>query len=108
WLCFTPVHAEEWARFRGPNGSGVSDTHPLPVQFGRERNLVWKASVRPGNSSPVLTNDRIFLTAHEDSKLLVLCLDRRTGTILWQKSLTKERTERRSLMNDPATPTPVI
>jgi outer membrane protein assembly factor BamB len=107
WLCFATTHAEDWTRFRGPNGSGISDTHPLPVQFGPERNLVWKTKVRPGNSSPVLTNDRIFLTAHENSMLLALCLDRRTGAILWQKSVTKERTERRSLMNDPATPTPV-
>jgi outer membrane protein assembly factor BamB len=107
WLCFAAVHAEDWARFRGPNGSGVSDTHPLPIQFGPETNLVWKASLRPGNSSPVLTSRHIFLTAHEDSKLLVLCLDRLTGTILWERGVRKERTERRSLVNDPATPTPV-
>ena len=85
WLCFTTTHAEDWTRFRGPNGSGVSDTHPLPVQFGPGKNLVWKASLRPGNSSPVLTNDRIFLTAHEDSKVLVLCLDRRGGRFSGRK-----------------------
>ena len=37
----------------------------------------------------------------------VLALDGNTGKILWRSSIVKERTERRSLMNDAATPTPV-
>ncbi|HEX2523681.1 MAG TPA: PQQ-binding-like beta-propeller repeat protein, partial [Terriglobia bacterium] len=106
-LCLSAVQADHWTRFRGPNGLGVTDTGPLPTEFGPTKNLLWKATVPPGNSSPVLTKEHIFLTAYEDSNLLVLCLDRATGETLWRSSVVKERTERRSLMNDAATPTPV-
>jgi outer membrane protein assembly factor BamB len=48
-----------------------------------------------------------LLTAYEGQKLLVIWIDSQTGRTLWQRSIVKERSERRSLMNDPATPTPV-
>src|SRR5215210_4339920 len=78
---------EEWSQFRGPNGSGVSTSTGLPVEFGPEKNVIWKTALPPGHSSPVLTRDRIFVTAHtkadannkDNYKLLVICLDRQTG-----------------------------
>jgi outer membrane protein assembly factor BamB len=106
WLCGTFTHASDWSRFRGPNGSGVSGARNLPVVFDPRKNVVWKAVVPPGHSSPILTNNRIFLTAYEDQKLLVICLERSTGKELWRRSLVKNRSERRSAGNDPATPTP--
>ncbi len=74
---FTTVVADEWTQFRGPNGTGVSETKNLPTEFGPKKNVVWKADLPPGHSSPVLTRDRIFVTAHEKDTLLVICLDRR-------------------------------
>ncbi|HRJ17485.1 MAG TPA: hypothetical protein PLF84_00515, partial [Bryobacteraceae bacterium] len=44
--------APEWTRFRGPNGTGVNESGPLPVEFGREKNLVWRTALAPGYSSP--------------------------------------------------------
>ena len=29
----------EWARFRGPNGSGVSESGALPTEFGPAKNV---------------------------------------------------------------------
>jgi hypothetical protein len=37
----------EWPQFRGPNASGVSDESKLPVEFGPDRNVVWKTAVPP-------------------------------------------------------------
>jgi outer membrane protein assembly factor BamB len=100
--------ADEWPRFRGPNGSGVTDSRNLPVEFGPKQNVVWKAGVPPGHSSPVLTNDRIFLTAaYAGQQLFVICLDRSSGKELWSRTVVMERSERRTAPNDPATPTPV-
>jgi hypothetical protein len=31
---------ENWSRFRGPNGSGVSASTRVPVEFGPEKNVV--------------------------------------------------------------------
>jgi outer membrane protein assembly factor BamB len=107
WLCSTSLHAEQWSRFRGPNGSGVTDAHNLPVEFGSEQNVAWKGSIPPGNSYPILADGRIFLTAYEGQKLFVICVDSQNGRTLWQRNIIKERSERRSLTNGPGTPTPV-
>src|SRR5215213_6082786 len=60
--------AEDWPQFRGPNGSGVSVSTGLPEAFGPEKNLVWKTPLPPGHSSPVLTRDRVFVTAYAEEK----------------------------------------
>ena len=99
--------ADEWTQFRGPNGSGVSETKGLPTEFGPNKNVVWKTELPPGHSSPVLTRDRIFVTAHSNNKLLVICLDRQTGKILWQREAPRLREGRLQNVNGPASPTPV-
>ena len=99
--------SEDWSRFRGPNGSGVSETSGLPVHFGPGQNVAWKTALPPGHSSPVLTDDRIFLTAFEGKELLTYCLDRATGKILWRRVAQRDRFEKLDERNSPASPTPV-
>jgi outer membrane protein assembly factor BamB len=103
--------AEDWSQFRGPNGTGVSATTGLPIEFGPEKNVVWKTALPPGHSSPVLTRNRIFVTAHtkekQNYKLLVICLDRQTGKLLWQREVPRLRVGRLQLVNGPASPSPV-
>jgi len=74
---------ESWSRFRGPNGTGVSDATGLPVSFGPGKNVRCKTPLPPGHSSPVLSESRLFLTAHSPDKerytLFVIGLDRKTG-----------------------------
>src|SRR5687768_14391750 len=53
--------AENWSRFRGPNGTGVSAATNLPVEFGPEKSVKWKTPLPPGHSSPVFTDTHIFL-----------------------------------------------
>jgi outer membrane protein assembly factor BamB len=111
WLTLSTAGAEDWPQFRGPNGTGVSTTVGLPVEFGPQKNVIWKTELPPGHSSPVLTRDRIFLTAHskdkENHKLLVFCLDRQKGTVLWQREVPRAQTGRLQLVNGPASPSPV-
>jgi outer membrane protein assembly factor BamB len=110
-MSMTWAVAEDWSQFRGPNGSGVSPSTGLPAEFGPNKNLIWKAALPPGHSSPVLTRDRIFVTAHtnekENYKLLVICLDRQTGKALWQREVPRTRTGRLQNVNGPASPSPV-
>ena len=85
------LRPETWSRFRGANGTGIV-TEDYVIEFGDKKNLLWKRPIPPGKSSPVLTESRIFLTAEEGEKLVVLCLDRKTGKtgrkerlrLLWQ------------------------
>src|SRR5262245_12308404 len=111
-LCLaTAVAAEDWSQFRGPNGTGVSVTTGLPTEFGPDNNVVLKATLPPGHSSPVLTRNHIFLTAHsaekENHKLFVICLERQTGKQLWQREVPRSHGGRLQNVNGPASPSPV-
>ena len=44
-VCVVQSTAGDWPRFRGPNGSGISDSTELPVEFGPQKNLLWKVKV---------------------------------------------------------------
>jgi outer membrane protein assembly factor BamB len=103
----TAALAEDWTQFRGPNGSGVSTSKGVPETFGPTKNVVWKTELPAGHSSPVLTRDRIFVTAHTKEKLLVICLDRQTGKILWQREAPRAHAGRLQNVNGPASPSPV-
>lgn len=105
------ANAEDWTQFRGPNGIGVSTSTGLPEKFGPDKNVLWKTELPPGHSSPVLTSDRIFVTAHtqekENYQLLVLCLDRQTGKLLWQREVPRSIPGRLQNVNGPASASPV-
>ena len=103
----TVIANDEWSQFRGPNGNGVSATTGLPAEFGPNKNVVWKTALPPGHSSPVLTRDRIFVTAHDSNALFVIALDRQTGKILWQKQVPRNKVGKFQNVNGPASPTPV-
>jgi outer membrane protein assembly factor BamB len=106
-FCSGIAAASDWPRFRGPNGSGVSDDTRLPVHFGPTHNVIWKTSLPQGHSSPVVVGDRIYLTAYSDKSLLTICLSRTTGEVLWRRAVPRKSTERYHERNTPASPTPV-
>src|SRR5262245_21857624 len=105
----------EWSRFRVPNGTGVSDATNLPVEFGPEKNVVWKTSLPAGHSSPVLARTRIYVTAHTpidaknkaDYQLFVIALDRKTGKELWRREIPRVNKGRLDNTNGHDTATPV-
>lgn len=106
-LCLTAAADDDWSRFRGPNGTGLSESRNLPVEFGPEKNVVWKTPLPPGHSSPVLSRNRIFLTAIEENSLYVVALDRRSGRLLWKKDVPRPRENKLLKPNNPASPSPV-
>ncbi len=99
--------AADWTQFRGPNGSGVSPSKNIPERFDSQKNLLWKTPLPAGHSSPVFTEDRIFVTAFEGKALLTICLDRSTGKILWRQPAPRQREESFQPTNGPASPSPV-
>ena len=101
------LSAADWTRFRGPNGSGVAGVTGLPVEFGPQKNLLWKTPLPRCHSSPILAAGRIFLTAFEGEKLLTLGLDGNTGKILWQRGIVRTRQARHHDNNNAASPSPV-
>jgi len=94
------AQAEDWTRLRGPAGSGTSDDAGLPTTWSADENIVWKTAMPGfGSSTPITLGDKIYLTAYSgygldrnepgeqaDLRQHVLCIDRATGKILWDKS----------------------
>ncbi len=79
--------ADEWSRFRGPNGSGVAAA--VPAGFGPEHQL-WRVPLPGrGHSSPVVAGGRVFLQAAsaDGGKRHLLALDAATGTTAWRVDL---------------------
>lgn len=95
-----------WTQFRGPNGSGVCDECRPPVAFGPGRHQLWKVSVPPGHSSPVLWDDHVFLTAVEGGRLWTIALRARDGRERWRRPAPVEILETVHAFSSPAAPTP--
>src|SRR6185436_15295841 len=96
----------EWARFRGPNGSGIADDNKPPISFGPSEKRLWKIAVPPGHSSPIVWNDHIFITAIDDGALVTLGLRRKDGTVLWRRVAPTNTVEPVHPFSYPAAPTP--
>ena len=96
--------AGDWSRFRGPNGTGVADDTGLPVEFGPDKNVVWKTELPPGHSSPVFGDEAIFLTGWEGESLFTFALDRQTGRILWRREIVRRRKGELHETNSAASP----
>jgi outer membrane protein assembly factor BamB len=104
--CAAAAAASDWPRFRGPNGAGISPDRDLPAEIGPNRNVLWKAKSPKGNSSPVISQGRVWITGHEGDERVVLCYDAGSGALLWRKTVTKALTEVPNPINGPTTPTP--
>jgi outer membrane protein assembly factor BamB len=127
-LAFAQAGAE-WPTFRGPSGDGVAPAGvEPPVEWGESRNLAWKTALPGrGRSSPVILGDRIFITFARETNVQrkkigpddmqtadhvsqgAACLDRATGRILWEVTLTEvDKPDPVHFLNSWATPTPAI
>src|SRR5215475_386198 len=84
-----------WPQFRGPNSSGLGEGRP-PVNFGPDKNVLWKTAVGLGLSSPIIWEGRIFLTEFDraNKQLATLCIDRLTGKVLWRRAVSPGQIEK--------------
>lgn len=108
-LASTAASAQEWTRFRGPNGSGVSDAATVPAQWS-DKDIRFRVALPGiGHSSPVLWGNKIFLTsALEDTGTrLVVCLRADDGQIIWQRKFPSSLHSKHPL-NSFASSTPCV
>jgi outer membrane protein assembly factor BamB len=99
--------AADWPQFRGPNAMGrAAPDAPLPTEVGPDSNVLWKAAVPAGHSSPVIVGDRIYLTAEREGKLLTLALERHDGKVLWQAEAPSRALEKVHKIGSHAQSTP--
>jgi outer membrane protein assembly factor BamB len=101
--------AQEWTRFRGPNGSGISLAAGIPTAW-TEKDLRWKVRLAGiGHSSPVLWGQKIFVTSGDSAsgKRVVQCLDTTRGKELWSRNFAAEK-HRTHEHNSWASATPAV
>jgi len=80
--------AQEWPRFRGPNGAGQSDATTVPLSWRLEECL-WRVELPGvGYSSPVVHGERVFVTSanEADGTRTIRCHSATTGELAWEKT----------------------
>ena len=113
WVVLTlssvALQAENWPQFRGPTHQGLSSESEVPLQWSGTSNIVWRTAI-PGEgwSSPIVWNDRVFLTTATEggTSCRVLALDQASGKVLWNKEVFQQVPRRKEGRNTYATPTP--
>lgn len=101
--------ADNWSRFRGPNGTGIANDKDVPVEFGDKKNILWKTAIPgSGNSSPVIWGDHIFLqSSSADARERALyCLNASDGKILWSRTAPGAPYKKINARNTHASSTP--
>lgn len=91
-LCLATANAE-WNQFRGSNGSGVAVDCKPPVRIDAGK-ATWKIESPPGQSSPVLSNDLIIITAVDGDRLVTIAYAKSDGALVWRKDAPKSPPEK--------------
>jgi outer membrane protein assembly factor BamB len=104
--------AENWPGWRGPRGDGTSLERDVPTTWNGQtgEHVKWRCPLPGrGHSSPVVWEDRIFLTScvEEKSQRLLMCVDRNSGKLMWQRMVFESPLEKKHLLNSFASGTPV-
>ncbi len=100
--------ARWWSRWRGPSGQGVVEATGYPDRWSDTENVLWKVPVPGrGHSSPIVWDDRIFLTTSRDRgrRVSILAFRRSDGRLLWQADAPNGPGERTHGKNSPASAT---
>lgn len=95
-LLSVPLSAGNWPAWRGPSGNGVASDTKLPLQWSEKDNVRWRTELPgPGNSSPIVWGDRVFVSQFVEKENLraLLCFDRATGRLLWRSGVTYTESE---------------
>jgi hypothetical protein len=82
-------YAEDWPGFRGPHGNGMTQASHHPTRWSDSENVLWSVNMpRPGNGSPIVVANKVFVASAEDEEGLrrsLLCFDASGGEPLWKQ-----------------------
>jgi outer membrane protein assembly factor BamB len=82
---WTPVSAQDWSQWRGPNRDGVVATSAVPAAWPEALKPGWKLTVGVGHASPVVAGGRVIVFARQEEREVVTAVDLATGKIAWQE-----------------------
>jgi len=85
------IFAENWPQWRGPEATSLAAPGNYPEKFSNTENVIWKVKLPgKGSSTPAVWEDKIFITAGNNSQDGVEAYDW-NGKLIWQKTLGPER-----------------
>ena len=105
----TPANAEPWSGWRGPRGDGTCTEQNIPTNWD-PAGALWKTEIPgQGHASAIVWGDRICTVTGlpATKERVLLCLDRTSGKILWQKTVVQGPLEKLNKENSYASGTPV-
>ncbi len=77
--------AGNWPSWRGPDSNGISQDTNGPMQWSRTQNVRWISRLpEPGNSTPIVWENTVFLTQNIQNQRCLIALDRRNGRPRWR------------------------
>ncbi len=83
-----PARADDWPQWRGKGHDGISSERQAPVRWNRQENVAWRLPLPgPAGSTPVIWQDRIFLTTGDEAGHLMLVCVGTDGKLQWQQTL---------------------
>src|SRR5687768_8282184 len=92
-----PAGASDWPQWRGPALNGISQDTSSPTKWSATENVAWKTPIPgKGHSSPIIVGQKVFLTTaiEEKRQRVLMCLDKKTGEVLWQKDVLESPLEK--------------
>ena len=81
---------QNWPRFRGAGGDGISEATNLPVSWDPKTGagIAWKTPVpAPGFNSPIIWSNHFFFSGGDSTKREVFCYDCATGRLVWRQEV---------------------
>jgi outer membrane protein assembly factor BamB len=105
-LASSPLSADNWPQWRGPQLNGTSAETGLPLKWSAAENVAWKVAMpERSGSTPIVWGDQVFVSVGEGAQLALWSIDRVKGTVRWKRSLGGGN--RRAMKQQMSSPSPV-
>jgi outer membrane protein assembly factor BamB len=83
-----PHSTSDWPGWRGPEQRGSSPERGLPLKWSAQENVAYRLALpSAGAATPIVSGDRVFVTAVENDSVWLWSVDRRRGTVSWKQPL---------------------
>jgi len=83
-LCAGVTVAEDWPRWRGPNGDSISAEKGWDANAVGSPKVVWRTNVGAGHSCPTIQGDVLYIMGNANNQDVIQCLKVADGKSVWQ------------------------
>lgn len=102
------LFADQWPNWRGPTNDGICRETKVPYEWSATKNVSWKNALPgPAGATPVIWNDRIFLTSTDSSGKLLLIAFKTDGHKAWESVVAEGNKTVRGDEGNTASPSPI-